>query len=469
MKKVNLFNFFGMEKGKLIGFETDIDKIVLAIDAVQSASTRDDDDEWPWWKRLTCPNPAGGNHIKTPKSPIKWSKFFGDGGGGATGGGGYLGTPVNWAYFMPNFGNEWPPESGVDPNKFCQDLSNVLNTEILTNIVNSDGVKDLNELIAANKIPGILLDVSINGDKATKTLNIAKTIEFLAKYKKASKLLYTGGLLCEHIEFMWNNPSALDVMDCYLEKNAYSENARDVASQTILALKEDLAINPNLIQDLLNNGVSCDNIIPTYNALKQMKLVAPKDTTTFQIILNCLKPEKKDGHTYFATYGVDDPTDCGVGFLNGTNPGHAFITLTEKDPSGNIVANNTFGFYPNCSPTTAGLTQKCWGQLGNDENHEVNVSWTFKLKDFDAYMSIINGIPNSSNTTWSFSYSCVTFAQQCMSNGGVSMGPHSGVDLVLTPHGWANWLKVNPCVNASGGDKGVLNVIKYKTPANKCK
>lgn len=247
-----------------------------------------------------------------------------------------------------------------------------------------------------------------------------------------------------------------------------------LANQLNISIAEATRLFNTHVLLLNNQDYSDGRDIPAIGTLEWVQLMndieklaseAPEVSITFQDILDCLKPTNTPGHTYSISIGVDDPTNGGASSINGADAGHAFITLTEKDPNGNVVASYTFDFYPNCEAYKA-LSQSCYGALGNDGNHETDVSWTFELKDFNAYMSVINGIPGSSATKWSFGYNCTNFAKQCLTNGGIDIGPHMNS---ATPHLLAKLMNTTPPNDWNTGTHGVRNNTQHATPPKKCK
>lgn len=114
--------------------------------------------------------------------------------------------------------------------------------------------------------------------------------------------------------------------------------------------------------------------------------------------------------------------------------GHTFIVLKEVTPSKTIVRN--VGLYPaNFVAPTSPATQ---GVLGNDEQHEYNISLTVSLTSSE-FTNVVNYISQGYNGSFTYDLNtnnCTTFAANAMSSAHVTLPRTFGT--------WTNGSGMNP-------------------------
>lgn len=114
--------------------------------------------------------------------------------------------------------------------------------------------------------------------------------------------------------------------------------------------------------------------------------------------------------------------------------GHTFIVLKEETPSKTVVRN--VGLYPvNFVDPTAPATQ---GVLGNDEQHEYNISLTVSMTSSE-FTNVVNYISQGYRGTFTYDLNtnnCTTFAANAMAAGHVSVPRTFGT--------WTNGSGMNP-------------------------
>jgi hypothetical protein len=152
------------------------------------------------------------------------------------------------------------------------------------------------------------------------------------------------------------------------------------------------------------------------------------------------------------TIYVDQPVPGKRSTNAGTDVGHTFIGIEQKQNNGTITVSRIFGFYPKGELVTPANPIDD-SSLGNDSGHTFDVSISVKvtpekLKEVISY--IINNTPKKYNLN---TFNCSSF--------GISIGNICGLDLPNTTSCWT------PGIGGCGNNPGDLGEdLKSKTGVN---